>query len=115
MLIYLSQEGRGIGLTEKIRAYKLQEEGMDTLEANLALGHPEDSRMYGSAVRILKAAGVRKVSLLTNNPEKCIALEREGFEVERRPLEIRPDEENYHYLFTKQQRMGHLLSLKERA
>lgn len=113
VLIHLSQEGRGIGLTDKIRAYKLQEQGLDTLEANLALGHPGDLRDYRSAARVLKALGIRRVKLLTNNPGKSAALEAEGFEVERHPLEVSPGEDNYHYLFTKQHRMGHRLSLKE--
>ena len=113
ILIYLSQEGRGIGLLDKIRAYKLQENGMDTLEANLALGHSGDSRKYDTAVRILKALDLKNLVLLTNNPEKFAALEKEGFTVERRALEIPPDKYNYQYLLTKKQRMGHFLSLKE--
>ncbi|MBI9102679.1 MAG: 3,4-dihydroxy-2-butanone-4-phosphate synthase [Spirochaetales bacterium] len=115
LLIYLPQEGRGIGLTEKIKAYKLQEMGMDTIEANLALGHQVDSREYSSAIRILKAEGIRAISLFTNNPAKYAALKEAGFEVERRALEIPPGEHNFSYLITKQNNMGHLLSLKERA
>ena len=114
ILIHLSQEGRGIGLTDKIRAYRLQEEGLDTLEANLALGHPADLRDYRSAVRVLKALGIRRVNLLTNNPDKSAALKAEGFEVERLALEVSPGEDNFHYLFTKQHSMGHQLSLKEK-
>jgi 3,4-dihydroxy 2-butanone 4-phosphate synthase/GTP cyclohydrolase II len=113
VLIHLSQEGRGIGLTDKIRAYGLQEKGMDTLEANLALGHPADLREYRSAARILKFLGIHRLELLTNNPAKSRALEEEGFEIEKRPLLVPPGKDNYRYLFTKQHSMGHQLSLKE--
>jgi len=108
-IVYLRQEGRGIGLFEKIRAYALQDQGMDTLEANLALGHRGDERRFGSAAAALKKAGYTRVRLLTNNPEKVDALERAGIEVvERLPLHVGQTEANEFYLKTKFERMGHL-------
>lgn len=108
-IVYLRQEGRGIGLFEKVRAYTLQDRGMDTLEANLALGHDGDQRRFGSAAAILKKAGYRRVRLLTNNPEKVAALERAGIDVvERLPLHVGQTETNESYLETKFERMGHL-------
>ncbi|RKQ84606.1 GTP cyclohydrolase II [Brockia lithotrophica] len=111
VLVYLRQEGRGIGLYEKLRAYALQERGFDTVDANLVLGHPVDARDYDVAAAILFDLGVRRVRLLTNNPDKVEALRQYGVEVvERVPLEIPPREENRRYLEAKKHRLGHLLS-----
>ena len=110
-VIYLLQEGRGIGLMDKIRAYKLQEEGMDTVEANLHLGHKADERDYGVGAQILRQLGIRKMRLMTNNPVKRIGLEGYGLEVvENVPIEIAPNETDRFYLSTKKHRMGHNLS-----
>jgi GTP cyclohydrolase II len=110
VLLYLRQEGRGIGLTKKISAYALQEHGLDTVEANLALGLPEDMRDYRVAAEMLLDLGVREVRLLTNNPAKIEGLERHGVEVvERVPLGISPNPSNLWYLRTKREKMGHLL------
>jgi GTP cyclohydrolase II len=112
VLLYLRQEGRGIGLANKIRAYALQDQGMDTVDANLALGLPEDMRDYHEAAQILADLGVRRVNLLTNNPNKIAGLERYGIVVvERTPMQIEPNPRNLHYLETKRNRMGHLLPL----
>lgn len=109
-LLYLRQEGRGIGLTNKTRAYRLQERGLDTVDANLALGLPVDGRDYRAAATALRRLGIRSVQLLTNNLEKCRALEELGIEVvERVPLEIPANPVNQRYLRTKADRMGHLL------
>jgi len=109
VLLYLRQEGRGIGLTKKISAYALQEQGLDTVEANLALGLPEDMRDYQAAAEMLLDLGVRRVRLLTNNPAKIEGLERHGVEVmERVPLGISPNSSNLGYLRTKRAKMGHL-------
>jgi len=111
VLIYLRQEGRGIGLTNKIRAYALQERGYDTMEANRMLGFPPDMRTYEEAALILADLGVSKVRLLTNNPAKVAALNRLGIEVvEQIPLLVDPNPHNLGYLRTKQEKMGHLLS-----
>jgi GTP cyclohydrolase II len=111
LLLYLRQEGRGIGLNNKIRAYALQDQGMDTVEANLHLGFPADARSYSDAAAILKDQGVRSVRLVTNNPEKVKALETRGIVVaERVRYEIQPRLENYSYLQTKAAKLGHLLS-----
>lgn len=108
MILYLSQEGRGIGLMEKIKAYKLQEEGMDTVEANLHLGHKADERDYGVGAQILYQLGVRDMRLITNNPVKRTGLEGFGLRVvENVPIEIAPNEYNRVYLHTKRARMGH--------
>lgn len=114
VLIYLrGHEGRGIGLGAKLEAYTLQDEGRDTVEANEDLGHPVDARDYEAAAAILRDLGVSRVRLLTNNPEKCEALEAMGIKVvERIPCVTEPNAENYKYLLTKQKRMGHLLGLK---
>jgi len=110
VLLYLQQEGRGIGLANKIRAYALQDKGLDTVDANLALGLPVDRREYASAAAILRELGVRQVRLLTNNPAKHAALELYGVEVvERVPLAVPPNAVNRQYLRTKADRMGHLL------
>lgn len=110
VIVYLNQEGRGIGLMDKIRAYKLQENGMDTVDANLHLGHKADERDYGVGANILHALGVKKMRLMTNNPVKRIGLEGYGLEVtENVPLEIEPNEYNRFYMHTKKERMGHRL------
>ena len=109
-VVYLSQEGRGIGLMDKIKAYKLQEEGMDTVEANLHLGHKADERDYGVGAQILHSLGIRKMRLMTNNPVKRIGLEGYGLEVvENVPIEIEPNEYDRFYMSTKKHRMGHTL------
>ncbi len=110
VVLYMNQEGRGIGLSAKLKAYKLQDEGMDTVEANRALGYEDDLRDYGTGALILKNLGVRKLRLLTNNPRKIIALK--GFDlevVERIPIEIEPNEINVNYLLTKRDKLGHLI------
>lgn len=110
-VIYLNQEGRGIGLMEKIRAYKLQENGMDTVDANLHLGHKADERDYGVGANILHSLGIRKMRLMTNNPMKRIGLDGYGLEItEIIPLEIEPNEYNRFYMRTKKERMGHQLN-----
>jgi GTP cyclohydrolase II len=109
VLLYLRQEGRGIGLANKISAYALQEQGLDTVEANHALGLPEDMRDYRVAAEMLLDLGVRRVRLLTNNPAKIEGLERYGVEVvERVPSKISPNPWNLGYLRTKREKMGHL-------
>jgi len=112
VLIYLYQEGRGIGLVNKIRAYALQDDGMDTVDANLALGLPVDSRTYGAAAAVLRSLGVERVRLLTNNPAKCEGLACYDIEIiERVPLKVAGTPFNLAYLRTKAERMGHLLDL----
>ena len=109
-LIYLLQEGRGIGLMDKIRAYKLQEQGMDTVDANLHLGHKADERDYGVGAQILHDLGIHKMRLITNNPIKRIGLEGYGLQVvENVPIEIAPNDYDRFYLSTKRHRMGHTL------
>jgi len=111
-IVYLNQEGRGIGLMDKIRAYKLQEEGLDTVEANIHLGHQADERDYGVGAQILNLLGIRKMRLMTNNPVKRKGLEGFGLEiVENVPIEIQPNPYNLRYMTTKKQRMGHDLHL----
>jgi GTP cyclohydrolase II len=113
VLLYLRQEGRGIGLANKIRAYALQDKGLDTVDANLALGLPVDRREYASAAAILRQLGLRQVRLLTNNPAKQTALEKYGVHVvERVPLAVPPNAVNQQYLRTKADRMGHLLAFE---
>lgn len=110
-VIYLNQEGRGIGLMDKIRAYKLQENGLDTVDANLHLGHQADERDYGVGANILHDLGIKKMNLLTNNPMKRIGLEGYGLEIVKNvPLEVAPNEYNSRYMHTKKERMGHVLS-----
>jgi len=110
VVVYLNQEGRGIGLMEKIRAYKLQEEGLDTVEANLHLGHGADERDYGVGAQILRELGVQQMRLMSNNPIKRVGLEAYGIEVvETVPLEVQPNEFNAFYMQTKKDRMGHIL------
>lgn len=113
VLIYLRQEGRGIGLANKIKAYALQEQGYDTVEANLKLGFPADNRDYAVSFQILKFLGLDAIRLLTNNPKKMEALEKYGLKVsERIPLTIKPTAENHNYLKIKQQKLGHLISIE---
>lgn len=112
VIVYMNQEGRGIGLFNKIKAYKLQEEGMDTVEANVELGFKDDERDYGVGASILRELELGKIRLLTNNPIKRKGLEAYGLEiVENIPLEIEPNEHNKFYLETKRQKMGHTLEL----
>ncbi|MFH1942587.1 MAG: bifunctional 3,4-dihydroxy-2-butanone-4-phosphate synthase/GTP cyclohydrolase II [bacterium] len=111
ILLYMRQEGRGIGLSNKIRAYQLQDEGKDTVEANEALGFPADLRDYGIGAQILVDLGARKLRILTNNPKKVVGLQGYGLEiVERIPLEIEPNPINTRYLETKRDKLGHLIS-----
>ncbi|MDR7455828.1 MAG: bifunctional 3,4-dihydroxy-2-butanone-4-phosphate synthase/GTP cyclohydrolase II [Armatimonadota bacterium] len=113
VVVYIRQEGRGIGLGNKIKAYALQDGGADTVEANELLGFPPDPRDYGVGAQILVDLGLRRVRLLTNNPQKRAGLEGYGLEVvERVPLEVSPNTENYRYLATKRHRLGHLLHLE---
>jgi 3,4-dihydroxy 2-butanone 4-phosphate synthase/GTP cyclohydrolase II len=110
LIIYLHQEGRGIGLGNKIRAYALQDQGLDTVEANLQLGFKDDLRDYGIGAQILRDLGVGEVKLLTNNPHKIESLTRYGVKVTREPLEVTPHAGNIDYLRTKQEKLGHLLT-----
>jgi 3,4-dihydroxy 2-butanone 4-phosphate synthase/GTP cyclohydrolase II len=113
VIVYMRQEGRGIGLVNKLRAYCLQDMGKDTVEANEALGFKADMRDYGIGAQILADLGLHKIRLLTNNPRKIIGLEGYGIEVvERVPIEARPHQENIEYLKAKAKKMGHLLSIK---
>ncbi|MDX8411694.1 MAG: bifunctional 3,4-dihydroxy-2-butanone-4-phosphate synthase/GTP cyclohydrolase II [Mariprofundaceae bacterium] len=114
VILYLRQEGRGIGLLNKLRAYALQDKGHDTVEANKKLGFRADLRDYGIGAQILRDVGVRKLCLMTNNPKKIIGLDGYGMEVvERVPLQMLPHAENISYLRTKQHRLGHLLDVKD--
>jgi 3,4-dihydroxy 2-butanone 4-phosphate synthase/GTP cyclohydrolase II len=112
VLLYLRQEGRGIGLINKVRAYRLQDQGLDTVEANLALGLPADNRDYSIGAQILRDLGVRQVRLITNNPQKLAGLEAFGLDVVERvpvPLDVMYHERNAQYLSAKAGRMGHLI------
>jgi 3,4-dihydroxy 2-butanone 4-phosphate synthase/GTP cyclohydrolase II len=112
VIVYMHQEGRGIGLVNKIKAYELQEHGQDTVQANIALGFKEDLRDYGIGAQILADIGVRKMRLLTNNPKKIVGLEGYGLTItERVPIEILPNEKNIRYLQTKRRKMGHILKV----
>jgi len=112
VLLYMRQEGRGIGLLNKLRAYELQDQGLDTVEANEHLGFPADLRDYGIGAQILRDLGVRKLRLLTNNPRKIVGLRGHGLEVvERLPLEIPPTPDNRDYLRAKKEKLGHLLDI----
>ncbi|MFA6350680.1 MAG: bifunctional 3,4-dihydroxy-2-butanone-4-phosphate synthase/GTP cyclohydrolase II, partial [Candidatus Omnitrophota bacterium] len=112
VILYMNQEGRGIGLAEKIKAYALQDKGMDTVEANNALGFESDLRDYGIGAQILVDLGIKNIKLLTNNPRKIVGLEGYGLKViERVALEIEPNPQNYNYLKTKKEKLGHDLNL----
>jgi GTP cyclohydrolase II len=112
VVVYLRQEGRGIGLGNKIRAYALQQEGADTVDANVRLGFPADSRRYHVAAEILGDLGIASVGLMTNNPAKVEALQKDGVNVATRvPMPINPNDHNRDYLHTKNRRMGHLIEL----
>ena len=110
VLLYMRQEGRGIGLANKIKAYKLQSKGLDTVEANHQLGFKTDLRAYGIGAQILKDLGLKEIELLTNNPKKLVGLEGHGLKITKRiPIEIKPNVKNIQYLKTKKNKMGHIL------
>ena len=110
MIIYMAQEGRGIGLVNKIRAYELQDKGMDTVEANEALGFAADERDYSYCKEILSSVNIESVRLMTNNPRKIVGLQGHGLEVvERVPLEIESNPKNKNYLHTKKSKLGHMI------
>ena len=110
MIVYMRQEGRGIGFHNKLRAYALQDEGMDTVEANEALGFPADHRDYGIGMQILVDLGLKQMRLMTNNPAKRAGLEGYGLEIiERVPSYVKPNPHNLRYLQTKVEKMGHIL------
>jgi 3,4-dihydroxy 2-butanone 4-phosphate synthase / GTP cyclohydrolase II len=114
ILLYMRQEGRGIGMINKIKAYALQDQGMDTVEANIALGFPEDLRDYGIGAQILRDLGVRKIKLMTNNPRKINGITGYGLEiVERIPIQMNHNEKNEKYLKTKKNKLGHMLKFEE--
>ncbi|HET9327990.1 MAG TPA: bifunctional 3,4-dihydroxy-2-butanone-4-phosphate synthase/GTP cyclohydrolase II [Candidatus Eisenbacteria bacterium] len=113
VLLYLRQEGRGIGLAAKLKAYALQDQGLDTVEANVQLGYPPDLRDYGIGAQILVDLGVREIELLTNNPRKLVGLEAYGLRITKRvPIHVKPNRYNRRYLTTKRDKLGHLLDLK---
>jgi len=110
IIIYLRQEGRGIGLVNKIKAYRLEDLGYDTVDANLELGLPVDNRQYDLAIKILQYFGIKQINLMTNNPDKISAFNRSKIKVIKRvPVEIKPSRLNKNYLQTKKRRLGHLL------
>ena len=110
VIVYMRQEGRGIGLPGKIKAYKLQESGLDTVEANLRLGYGSDLREYGLGAQILVDLGVKAIRLLTNNPRKVVGLEGYGLEITQQvPIRIKANPHNAKYLSTKREKLGHLL------
>jgi 3,4-dihydroxy 2-butanone 4-phosphate synthase/GTP cyclohydrolase II len=112
VILYMRQEGRGIGLVNKLKAYQLQDKGLDTVEANEALGFKADLRDYGIGAQILADIGLKKIRLLTNNPKKIVGLEGYGLEVvERVPLIVRPSKSNKKYLRTKKEKLGHEISV----
>ncbi len=114
-ILYLRQEGRGIGLLDKLKAYNLQDEGLDTVEANLRLGHQADERDYTVAAMMIRNLGIRSINLITNNPQKIRQMNELGVQVNRRtPIEVRPGPENLNYLLTKVHRMNHMLKLDGR-
>jgi 3,4-dihydroxy 2-butanone 4-phosphate synthase/GTP cyclohydrolase II len=113
VIVYMHQEGRGIGLINKMKAYALQDQGKDTVEANLALGFEPDLRDYGLGAQILRDLGIRKIRLMTNNPKKIVGLQGYGLEVvERISIECKPGKRNINYLKTKKKKMGHLLNIE---
>jgi 3,4-dihydroxy 2-butanone 4-phosphate synthase/GTP cyclohydrolase II len=115
VIVYMRQEGRGIGLHNKVRAYALQDKGLDTVEANVALGFEPDPRDYGIGCQILADLGLHRIRLLTNNPRKRIGLESYGLEVVgTEPIVCEPNPYNLHYLETKKEKLGHLLDLPEK-
>jgi 3,4-dihydroxy 2-butanone 4-phosphate synthase/GTP cyclohydrolase II len=114
VFLYMRQEGRGIGFVNKMRAYSLQDGGMDTVEANKALGFAADLRDYGIGAEILADLGIKKIRLLTNNPKKVSGIEGFGMEIiERVPIQVRSNLRNIRYLKTKKEKMGHMLSFTE--
>jgi 3,4-dihydroxy 2-butanone 4-phosphate synthase/GTP cyclohydrolase II len=114
LVLYMNQEGRGIGLINKLKAYHLQELGKDTVEANLALGFKDDERDYGIGAQIIRYLGIKKMKLITNNPIKRIGLESYGIEiVETIPLIVQPNPYNFRYLETKRLKMGHQINPEE--
>ncbi len=114
VLVYEQQEGRGIGLMAKLQAYQLQDKGLDTVEANVKLGFEADCRQYNLPVEVIKALGLKRVRLLSNNPDKVAALENAGVEVtERVPCEAEPHKDSEHYMRTKKEKLGHLFSTLE--
>ncbi|MBI2759236.1 MAG: GTP cyclohydrolase II [Chloroflexi bacterium] len=115
VILYLRQEGRGIGLLDKLHAYNLQDEGLDTVEANLQLGHRPDERNYTAAALMIRDLGIRSINIITNNPKKIGELRALGIAVQNRtPIEISPHPENLKYLLTKVHRMDHILQIKDR-
>jgi 3,4-dihydroxy 2-butanone 4-phosphate synthase/GTP cyclohydrolase II len=112
VLLYMHQEGRGIGLVNKLKAYHLQEKGLDTIEANVALGFPSDLRDYSIGAQILSKLGIKSINLMTNNPKKILGLEKYGLKIAKRiPVEISPTKANKKYLKTKKEKMGHMLKI----
>lgn len=116
VIVYLRQEGRGIGLTHKLAAYQLQDQGLDTVEANIELGLPVDSREYAVAALVLRDLGLTQIRLMTNSPQKIVALARHGIVVvDRVAIEGEPNQHNMRYLQTKKEKLGHVLSLFDRS